>query len=96
MNTIGPGLLVAALATPLVILASCPSQKLRGHALSLQWLAPLPALASALLAIGGAPLAFEQPALPMSLLLDTPGAMLLAVVALLWIAAGAYAVADQR
>jgi formate hydrogenlyase subunit 3/multisubunit Na+/H+ antiporter MnhD subunit len=96
MNTIGPGLLVAALATPLVILAACPSQKLRRHALALQWLALLPALASALLAIGGAPLAFEQPALPMSLLLDTPGAMLLAAVALLWIAAGAYAFADVR
>jgi hypothetical protein len=73
MNTIGAGPLVAALATPLVILAACLSRKLRRHALALLWLAPLPALASALLAIGGAPLAFEQPALHMRLLLDAPG-----------------------
>ena len=64
--------------------------------LALLWFAPLPALASALLAIGGAPLAFEQPALHMSFLLDAPGAMLLAVVALLWIATSAYAFADVR
>jgi hypothetical protein len=73
MNTIGPGLLVAALATPLVILAACLSQKLRRHALALQWFAPLPALAAALMVMGGAPLAFDQPALRVSLFLDTPG-----------------------
>ena len=46
--------------------------------------------------IGGARLAFDQPALRVSLVLDPPGAMLLAVVALVWIAAGAYAFADVR
>lgn len=96
MNTIGPGLLAAALAMPLIMLAACLSRKLRRHALALLWLAPLPALAAALLAIGGTPLAFEQPALRLSLLLDKPGAMLLAVAALLWIAASVYAFADMR
>jgi formate hydrogenlyase subunit 3/multisubunit Na+/H+ antiporter MnhD subunit len=95
-HIIGPGLLAAALATPLVLLTACLSQKLRGHALALQWFAPLPALAAALLAIGGAPLAFEQPALRVSLWLDAPGAMLLAVAALLWIAASATAFTEMR
>ena len=96
MNALGSGLLAAALATPLVMLAACLSQKLRRHMLALQWLAPLPALAAALLALGSAPLAFEQPIFRVSLFLDTPGAILLAVAALLWIAASAYAFADMR
>jgi hypothetical protein len=49
MNTIGPGLLVAALAAPLVLLAACLSRKLRRRALALLWFAPLPALAAALI-----------------------------------------------
>ncbi|MGH6930954.1 MAG: complex I subunit 5 family protein [Dongiaceae bacterium] len=95
-HSLGPSLLAATLATPLAMLAACLSQKLRRHALVLQWLAPLPALAAALLAIGGTPLAFEQPALRVSLWLDTPGAMLLAVVALLWIATSVTAFAETR
>jgi formate hydrogenlyase subunit 3/multisubunit Na+/H+ antiporter MnhD subunit len=95
-QSLGPSLLAAALATPIVMLAACLSRKLRRHALALQWLAPLPALAAALLAIGGTPLAFEQPALRVSLRLDAPGAMLLAVVALLWIATSAGALANVR
>ena len=96
MNTIGPGLLVATLAMPLVMLAVCLSRKLRRHALAAQWLAPLPALAAALLALGGPPLAFVEPALRVSLFLDKPGAMLLAVAAILWIGTSAYALADMR
>jgi hypothetical protein len=42
-HSIGPGLLAAALAVPLVMLAACLSQGLRRHMLALQWLAPLPA-----------------------------------------------------
>ena len=57
----GPGLLAAALALPLVMLAACLSQKLRRHVLALQWLAPLPALAAALLALGGAPWRSSNP-----------------------------------
>lgn len=95
-GAIGPALLVAALAIPLALLAARLSPKLRRHALALLPLAPLPALAAALLAISGAPLAYTQPTLRLSLFLDAPGAMLLAVAALLWIAAGAYAFADMR
>jgi len=96
MNAIGPGLLVATLAMPLVMLAVCLSGKLRRHALAAQWLAPLPALAAALLALGGPPLAFVEPALRVSLFLDKPGAMLLAVAAILWIGTSGYALADMR
>jgi len=96
MNAIGPGLLVATLAMPLIMLAVRLSRKLRRHALALQWLAPLPALTAALLAISGPPLAFAEPALRVSLFLDKPGAMLLAVAAILWIGTSAYALADMR
>ncbi|WGJ14306.1 proton-conducting transporter membrane subunit [Methylocapsa sp. D3K7] len=92
----GPLLLGMALAPPLALLAACLSRRLRRHALALLWLAPLPALAAALLVIGGAPSAFELPALQISLFLDTPGAMLLAVAALLWIAASITALAEMR
>ena len=92
----GPLLLGMALAAPLALLAACLSRRLRRHALALLWLAPLPALAAALLVIGGAPSAFELPALQISLFLDTPGAVLLAVAALLWIAASITAWAEMR
>jgi formate hydrogenlyase subunit 3/multisubunit Na+/H+ antiporter MnhD subunit len=59
-------------------------------------LAPLPGLATALLAIGGTPLAFDQPQLKISLALDVPGAILLGVAALLWSVAGVYAFASLR
>ncbi len=96
MSATGDILLVVTLAAPLVLLAACLSSRLRRHVLALLPLAPLPALAAALLAIGGPPLAYRAPAVRLSLLLDLPGAMLLAVVALLWIAAGVYAFFDMR
>ncbi len=93
---LGPGLLAATLAAPVVILAACLSPKLRFYALAFAPLAPLPALAAAVLAIAGGSFAFEQPALRMSLRLDTPGAMLLAAAALVWVVAGVFSVADMR
>ena len=93
---LGPGLLAATLAAPVVILAAYLSPKLRSYALAFAPLAPLPALAAALLAIGGGSFALEQPALRMSLRLDTPGAMLLAAAALVWVFAGVFSIADMR
>jgi multicomponent Na+:H+ antiporter subunit A len=58
---------------------------------SLLVLAPAPALVAALLAPPGAILILPEPPFRMTLALDVPGAMLLGVVALLWIVAGAYA-----
>ena len=54
-------------------------------------LAPVPGLAAALLASGGAPLVLDEAHLRFTLALDPPGAMLLGAAALLWIAAGIYA-----
>ena len=93
---LGPVLLVATLATPLVLLLACLWRRLRDTMPALLVLAPLPALAAALLALGGTPLAFDQPQLRISLALDVPGAMLLGVAALLWCAAGVYAFSDLR
>jgi len=93
---LGPGLLAATLAAPVVILAACLSPKLRCYALAFAPLAPLPALAAAVLAIAGGSFAIEQPALRMSLRLDTPGAMLLAAAALVWVFAGVFCIADMR
>src|SRR5271157_835612 len=88
-NVLGPWLLAATLAVPLLFLAACLSGRLRGAALALQWLAPVPALAAAILAIGGGPFAVDWPALRMSLKLDLPGALILAAASLLWIVIGA-------
>lgn len=59
---------------------------------ALMVLAPLPALAAALAVLVGAPIAFDLPALRISLELDVPGAMLMGAAALLWIAAAIFAV----
>ena len=81
-DTLGAGLLVATLATPLVLLSACVPRRLRESMPTLLVLAPLPGLAAAILAIGGTPLAFDQPQLRISLALDVPGAILLGVAAL--------------
>jgi formate hydrogenlyase subunit 3/multisubunit Na+/H+ antiporter MnhD subunit len=95
-GTLGPVLLVATLALPLVLLLACLSRRLRDNMPALLVLAPLPGLAAAILAIGGTPLAFDQPQLKISLALDVPGAILLGVAALLWSAAAGYAFTDLR
>ena len=63
---------------------------------SLLALAPVPALVAALLAAGEPPLVLPEALLGATLALDVPGAMLLGVAALLWIAAGAYAATYLR
>ena len=59
-------------------------------------LAPVPALATALLYPGRALLVQFPPPFRLTLMLDLPGAMLLGVAALLWIVAGAYAATYLR
>jgi formate hydrogenlyase subunit 3/multisubunit Na+/H+ antiporter MnhD subunit len=95
-GTLGTALLVATLAVPLALLLACLSRRLRNNMPALLVLAPLPGLAAALLALGGMPLAFDQPQLGISLALDVPGALLLGVAALLWSVTGAYAFTDLR
>ena len=57
----GPALLVAALAAPLVVLAAFLAPGLRGLARAVSPLAALPALAAAVLTIGGAALDVTDP-----------------------------------
>jgi len=88
-DVLGPWLLAASLALPFLFLAACLSGRLRSEALALRWLAPVPALGAAILAIGGGPFAVEAPALRMSLRLDLPGGLILATASLLWIVVSA-------
>ena len=84
-------LLAGSLAVPVAVLLACVFRRARHHMPLLLALAPLPALAAALLVSPGTMLVLPEPPFRMTLALDAPGAMLLGVSALLWIAAGAYA-----
>lgn len=84
-------LLVAALAVPLALAFACLSRSVRACAPWLLVLVPLPAIAASLLAVDTAPLVLPRALLRVTLVLDLPGAMLLGAAALLWSAAGAYA-----
>ncbi len=83
-------LFVATIAVPLVLLVACAWAPLRRVMPMLVVFAPLPALAASLLAVGTPALEFGPPRLRLALALDVPGAILLAVAALLWITAGRY------
>lgn len=89
-------LLAAALASPLVMLLACLSGSLRTRMPSLLWLAPLPALAAALLAPNGSTLVLPQALLGLTFKLDVTGAMLLGTAAILWSAAGIFAGTDLQ
>ena len=95
MNAAAGWLLGAALALPLAMLLACLSSRLRARMPALLAIAPVPALAAALLGSGGT-LALPQILLRLRFALDVPGALLLGVAALLWIAAGIYAAAWLR
>jgi formate hydrogenlyase subunit 3/multisubunit Na+/H+ antiporter MnhD subunit len=85
MTDLPSTLLVASLATPLAFLGACFVEGWRRHALALQWLAPVPSLATGLVGLIRAPLVCDLPVLDFSLRLDPPGALLLTGAALLWI-----------
>ena len=89
-------LLGTTLAVPLAMLVACLSGRFRERVPLLLALAPVPALAAALLAPAGATLVLPEPPFRMRLALDVPGAMLLGVAAFLWIVAGRYASAYLR
>jgi formate hydrogenlyase subunit 3/multisubunit Na+/H+ antiporter MnhD subunit len=92
----GPGLLVAALAAPIVVLAIFLMPRLRSLARAIMPLAAAPALAAAALAIGGAPFGAELPALRVSLLLDRPGGLLLLAAALIWLIVSLFALREAQ
>jgi multicomponent Na+:H+ antiporter subunit A len=88
-------LLGLALALPLGMLLACLSQRLRARMPGWLAVAPVPAFAAALLAPGGT-LQLPQLLLGVRLELDAPGAILLGVAALLWMAAALYVAAWLR
>jgi multicomponent Na+:H+ antiporter subunit A len=95
--TTAAGLLTGTLALPLALLAACLWTPARER--MLPWLAwaPLPALLAALGVDRGTTVVLISAGSYNGVLaLDTPGALLLGVAALLWSAAGAYAATYQR
>lgn len=89
-GVIGVLLIIAALATPTLLLAMCLSRRLRERVPAFLAFAPLPALAAATLSLDGSALVLDPLRLQITLALSGPRAMLLGVAALLWSAAGAY------
>ncbi len=84
-------LLAIALAAPLGMLLACFWPRALDRMPSLLALAPIPALAAVLLAADDSTLIVGSARLHLTFALDLPGALLLGVAALLWIASGAYA-----
>ena len=95
--TTGSILLALTLATPLLLLlVASVSARVRAMMLHLLWLAPVPALVTALFAPNGTTLTLPDALFGLRFMLDRPGALLLGTAALLWIAAGVYATAYRR
>src|ERR1700730_6676501 len=84
-------LLATALVVPLGMLLACLWPRVLNRMPSLLAFAPIPALAAVLLVTDDSPLIFGSTRLHLTFALDLPGALLLGVAALLWIASGAYA-----
>lgn len=84
-------LLVATLGLPAALLLACIARPVRERMPGLLWLAPLPAVAAALFAVGGEALVVFPATLRLTFAVDGPGAILVGAASLLWIAAGAYA-----
>jgi multicomponent Na+:H+ antiporter subunit A len=84
-------LLASAFVVPLVMLLACLWPPALNRMPSLLALAPIPALAAVLLVASDSSLAIGSARFHLTFAMDRPGAMLLGVSALLWIASGAYA-----
>ncbi len=84
-------LLASAFVVPLGMLLACLWPRALNRMPSLLPFAPMPALAAVLIVASGSSLAIGSTRLHLTFALDRPGAMLLGVSALLWIASGAYA-----
>lgn len=85
-------LLLAAVFTPLALALAAAVPRVRRHAAPLLLAAPLPGLAAAVLVPLGQSVLVAPPPFRLTFALDLPGAVLLGGAALLWLAAGAYAV----
>ena len=91
MSGAAQGWLIATWAWPLTLLLACTSPVVRRLMPGLLALAPLPALMAALFAADAPRASIGGHPLELLFGLDAPGALLLGVASLLWIAAGAYA-----
>jgi multicomponent Na+:H+ antiporter subunit A len=89
-------LIALTLATPLGMLLACLWPRVRQQMFWLLAAAPLPAGIAALAWRDQAPLWLGGAGLRVGFALDSPGAILLGVAALLWIAAGAWATTALR
>lgn len=92
----GELLLAAALAAPFAVLAAGLSRRLRYALSPLAALAPLPAFLAAVFCADATSLSAGSAQVRVSFVLDLPGRVLLGSAALLWIAAGSYAVSYLR
>ena len=89
---LGVGVMVPlAIGLPLLLLVACASKRLRRHMPRLFVIAPVPALLAALFDADAGRFALGNELFALRFSLDEPGAMLLGVAALLWIASGLYA-----
>ena len=84
-------LLASAFVVPLAMLLLCLWPQVLSRMPSLLALAPIPALAAVLLVATDSSFAIGSARFHLTFAMDRPGAMLLGVSALLWIASGAYA-----
>jgi formate hydrogenlyase subunit 3/multisubunit Na+/H+ antiporter MnhD subunit len=87
-------LLTAGPVLPIALVSTWLLPYLRQRMSVLLIIAPLPALAASLLAVGSA-VTFWRGLVPMTLSLDVPRAILLGVCALLWAAAAVYVAAER-
>jgi formate hydrogenlyase subunit 3/multisubunit Na+/H+ antiporter MnhD subunit len=94
--SVGNVLLAAAPIVPIALIAAWLLPSLRERLPVLSIVAPMPALAASLFALGGSAVTFWRGLVPITLALDAPGAMLLAVSSLLWIVAAIYAAMEGR
>jgi formate hydrogenlyase subunit 3/multisubunit Na+/H+ antiporter MnhD subunit len=92
----GPVSLAAAPVLPLVLIAAWLWPALRRRMSLLLIVAPVPALLASVLATNGPGVTFWRGLVPITFVLDTPGAILLGVSSLLWIAGAVYAAPAWR
>ncbi len=91
MTTDSQAWLIASWAWPLVLLLACTATQAWRLIPRLLALAPLPGLAASLCAVHAPALRVGGARFELQFGLDAPGALLLGVASLLWMAAGAYA-----
>ncbi|WP_027469792.1 complex I subunit 5 family protein [Deefgea rivuli] len=94
--TLATFLIALTIGLPLALLLACTLRSVRENMLRLLPYAALPALLAALFSINAPALVLGNARIPIAFALDVPGAILLGAAAILWIAAGFYAITEMR